>query len=167
MLRSNAATPLLSNTGERELMTLKPQLRLHLSPVDQVIFGASREAVRVKRIAAADANRDTADLIWQHHLSAADKLMFSINRGESTRKDADEADYKYQIARLGYQAQLNHLMYDIQLGYQKLGREAKKNLANPITRLILVTIKWPQLLSRRKLCCNRYFIWRWQRRITG
>lgn len=131
VLRSNAATPLLSNTGERELMTLKPQLRLHLSPVDQVIFGASREAVRVKRIAAADANRDTADLIWQHHLSAADKLMFSINQGESTRKDADEADYKYQIARLGYQAQLNHLMYDIQLGYQKTRARGQEEFGKP------------------------------------
>lgn len=118
VLRSSTATPLLSNTGERELITVKPQLRLHLTPVDQLIIGASRESVRVQRLAAADSDRDTADIIWSHKLSATDLLLVTLNQGESTRKDAIDADYKYQIARVGYQARLSHLGYAIHLGYQ-------------------------------------------------
>lgn len=131
VLRSNVATPLLSNTGERELLTIKPQLRLHVSPVDQLMLGLSREAVRVQRLAAADANRDTADLIWQHRLSATDQLLVTINQGESTRKDADEPDYKYQIARVGYQAQLSHLAYGIQMGYQNTKARGQEEFGKP------------------------------------
>lgn len=131
VLRSNVATPLLSNTGERELLTIKPQLRLHVSSVDQLMLGLSREAVRVQRLAAADANRDTADLIWQHRLSATDQLLVTINQGESTRKDADEPDYKYQIARVGYQAQLSHLAYGIQMGYQNTKARGQEEFGKP------------------------------------
>ncbi len=128
VLRSSTATPLLSNTGERELITVKPQLRLHLTPVDQLIIGASRESVRVQRLAAADSERDTADIIWNHKLSATDLLLVTLNQGESTRKDAIDADYKYQIARVGYQARLSHLGYSIHLGYQNTKARGQEEL---------------------------------------
>lgn len=131
VLRSSTATPLLSNTGERELITITPQFRLHVSPVDQIIIGASREDVQIKRVAAADAVRDTAHLIWQHNLSPTDQLLFSLNQGESTRQTSDEPDYQYQIASLGYQARLSHLGYGINLGYQKTQTKGQADFDKP------------------------------------
>lgn len=131
VLTSNTATPLLSNTGERELMSIEPQVRLHVSKVDQIIIGANHETVRIKRLTAVDAKRDGADLIWQHNLSPTDQLSLSFNQGESTRQDADEPDYKYQIARLGYQARLSHLNYALQLGYQNTKARGQEAFSKP------------------------------------
>jgi hypothetical protein len=132
VLRSSTATPLLSNTGEREVITIEPQLRLHVSPVDQIIIGVTHEDVQLRRVDASDdAARDTADLIWQHNLSATDQLLFSLGQGESARQSSDEPDYKYQIARLGYQARLSHLVYGINLGYQKTQTQGQEDFDKP------------------------------------
>lgn len=131
VLNSGAATPLLSNTGERELLTVNPQLRLHFSSVDQFLIGASREYVQIKRAVGADAIRDTANLIWQHDISATDQMMCSYVQGESTRDSSIEADYKYQIAHLGYQARLSHLIYNVQLGYQQTQTKGQPDSGTP------------------------------------
>lgn len=131
VLNASNSTALLQNTSDREIISVKPQLRAHFTPVDTLILGISRESVRLKRSQELDSDRDSADVLWQHRLSAVDLLMLSIAQGESTRDTSSEPDYEYQIARIGFQARLSRLGYGAYVGYQKTEAAGQPSFNEP------------------------------------
>ncbi|MEY4590667.1 MAG: hypothetical protein RL497_2743 [Pseudomonadota bacterium] len=147
VLNSSTSTTLLQNTGDRELTTVNPELRLRPSSVDYLILGASREMVKIKRANSTDANRDSANLAWQHNLSATDQMALTLAQGESTRKNSTAADYKYQSAHLSYQARLSHLTYSLQAGYQTTEAQGLADFSKPSYQLDLAYQKNGHILS--------------------
>jgi hypothetical protein len=119
VLNSSNSTSLLENTSDREIILVKPQIRGQLTPVDSLRLGISRESVKIKRSQSLGSDRDSADLLWLHKVSAVDQIMLSLAQGESTRDTSTEPDYEYQLARIGFQSQLSRLGYGVYVGQQK------------------------------------------------
>ena len=122
---------LLENLDERSILTGAPAIQLRPSPVDSIRLSASLSDISYRFGETRDSEQTGYQLQWQHRLSSLDQLSLFLQTVETEFSEVDGFDYEYDVARIGYSAQLRKLSYNIEVGRVKSTSDQRDDFSGP------------------------------------
>ena len=119
VLRDPSEVVILSNLGERNIYSARPQVNLRLSGVDNLVFGATRSEIDYKDQPFRNSSREGYFSRWQHRLDKVSQLGLQFFHDDVSFDDFADAKYSMEKALLQYSALLRNIRYTLAGGYNR------------------------------------------------
>jgi hypothetical protein len=110
------------NRENRSITRFYPELFMNLSKLDDLKATVSYTRVDYQDTSGQDSERVGGEATWAHKLSTTDAFGLQVVYDNVTF-DNSLSDYEYLSARVGYQAVLARLNYDLAVGYNDVRRD--------------------------------------------
>lgn len=111
---------LLSNTDERDVLSVRPKLNLALNKTTFIYLSAQHTSVTFSENSLRNSTREGGDVSFLRQLSTVDSLSIQYSSVDIEYTEFSDYTYKYDAVSLNYMAQLRALSYDVSVGYNKV-----------------------------------------------
>lgn len=118
LVRDRSLANTQTNRDERSITRAQGAYVLRPTKADSVTITAFYTDARYDDAGSQDSERTGASAVWSHQISKIDNLSLSLDYTDVSF-DAQNNDYEYYAASIGYNANLSKLSYQILIGYNE------------------------------------------------
>lgn len=132
LLNSPDAVDISDNLDSREILSVMPSVKTHLSSADLIVFTGNYDETSYKDNLKLNSDRKGFTASWLRGISKVENLQVSVQKLDSSFDYFPSADYQLVRASAQFDVKLRNLSYMIQAGYNKATRDIEDNsFSNP------------------------------------